>query len=99
ERPGLELEIEGAFEPVADTEALRKQKLERRFREQKWMVLRKAEQAGTSADQLPLTSDEYAVFVQAAYEAALRSGAVTNAIEAAPAPAPVGRARPSAEQK
>src|SRR5262249_47740082 len=40
ERPGLQLEIEGSFDPVADGEALRRQKLEIELRRQKWAALR-----------------------------------------------------------
>src|SRR5262249_29694089 len=63
-------------------------KLERRFREQKWALLRKAEQARTPPDQIPLTPQEYAVFVEAAYDAAVRSASVSNRTETArPLPA------------
>ena len=83
ERPGLELQIEGAFDPVTDSEGLRKLKLERKFREQKWTSMRKAEQARTSPDDIVLTPQEYASFLQAAYEAALKAGSLSNTVETA----------------
>jgi hypothetical protein len=91
ERPGLEMQIEGCFDPLADGEALRKLKLERGFRQQKWTALPKAQQAQLSPQQVALTPAEYAAFVQAAYVSALRAGVPTNALpkdtfSAAPAP-------------
>src|SRR5262249_2628471 len=104
ERPGLELQIEGAFDPVTDGEGLRKQKLERKFREQKWAALHKAEQARTSPEEVLLTPQEYTSFVQAAYDLALRTGSVSNTLEAAgmptaTLPAPTESASNSKEQK
>jgi hypothetical protein len=106
ERPGLELQIEGAFDPVKDRDGLRKQELERRFREQKWSGLRKAEQAATSPNQMTLTPQEYSAFLQAAYDEAVRSGAISNAAGTVgastgrPGPSqPTGASRNLAEQK
>jgi hypothetical protein len=78
ERPGLDLQIEGSFDPAADGQALRKQKLERRFRQQRWAVLSKAEQARVAVDQVVLTPEDYAASLEVAYNDALRSGAATN---------------------
>jgi hypothetical protein len=89
ERPGLELQIEGSFEPNADGEALRRLKLERGFRQQKWTALPKAQQDHISPEDVALTPTEYAAFVQASYVSALRSGAATNiAVSARSAAAP-----------
>ena len=74
ERPGLELQIEGCFDPVADGDGLRKRKLLVRFREQKWAVLRKSEQAEMTPDQVSLPPEEYAALLESAYNAAVRSG-------------------------
>jgi hypothetical protein len=83
ERPGLELQIEGSFDPAMDSEGLRQQKLERRFRQEKWASLRNAEQARISPDKVPLTPQEYGTRLEAAYEELLRSGAASNATEIA----------------
>lgn len=78
ERPGLELDIEGSFDPASDGVALRRQKLVDRFRELKWQALRKAAQEQIPADQVTLTSDEYASYVRAAYASALSAGTLTT---------------------
>jgi len=67
ERPGLQLEIEGGFDPTADADALRRQRLVKKFRNQKWSTLRKAEQARLTPDQVSLTPEEYNDLLQAAY--------------------------------
>jgi hypothetical protein len=69
ERPGLQLEIEGSYDPVADLEALRKQKLEAKFRRQKWAVLPKSEQARLKPEQVALSPDEYTVLLKSEYAA------------------------------
>jgi hypothetical protein len=69
ERPGLQLEIEGSFDPVVDLEALRKQKLEAKFRSQKWAVLPKGEQARLKPEQVPLSPNEYTVLLKSEYAA------------------------------
>lgn len=78
ERPGLELEIESGFDPVADRDALRKQKLILSFRQQKWSLLHKSEQAELKPEQMPLSPEEYAGYLRAAYSAAVQAGTVTN---------------------
>src|SRR5262249_30214213 len=58
ERPGLQLEIEPSTDPAADGDALRRLKLEKTFRTQKWTSLRKSERAQITAEQEQL-SPEY----------------------------------------
>jgi len=95
ERPGLELDIEGGFDPARDGDALRRQKLVKRFRELKWQSLRKAAQEQTSVDRVALTSDEYAGYVRAAYASALSAGTlVTNQPVADTEISPASRAAP-----
>lgn len=67
ERPGLQLEIEGGYDPVSDLEALRKQKLEAKFRGQKWAVLPKFEQARLKPEQVPLSPTEYESLLKSEY--------------------------------
>jgi hypothetical protein len=99
ERPGLQLEIEGSFDPVADREALRRQKLEREFRRQKWTSLRQSEQAKLTPEQVTLTPGEWNDYLLKAYAALPQTTTPTNA--AAPKTAPAspprapGAARPA----
>ena len=51
ERPGLQLEIEGSVDAKTDLEALRRLKLEKEFRVQKWKSLRKSEQARLTLEE------------------------------------------------
>ncbi|HWX23029.1 MAG TPA: DUF748 domain-containing protein [Candidatus Binatia bacterium] len=69
ERPGLQLEIEGSYDPVADGTALRRQKLQKQFRAAKWATLRKSEKERVSPDQVPFTDEEYAAALNQAYKA------------------------------
>jgi hypothetical protein len=69
ERPGLQLEIEGGFDPVTDLEALRRQKLEAKFRRQKWAVLPNSQQTRLKPEQVALSPDEYTVLLKSEYDA------------------------------
>ncbi len=80
ERPGLELQIEGSFDPSADGYALRKHKLISKFRQQKWAVLRKGEQARISPEQVTFSAEEYAAYLDVAYRAAVAAGVPTNVV-------------------
>jgi hypothetical protein len=102
ERPGLQLEIEGSVDEAVDRDALKRQKLDKNFRAQKWNSLRASDQARLSVDQVQLTPDERAAYVKSAYALAFSSGAsgaravnggTTNlATTAAPKPlSPTGR--------
>jgi hypothetical protein len=63
-RPGLQLEIEGGYDPVVDAPVLKRRKLERRFRQEK-----RAETPGSglSIDPIPLTPDEFTNRLNQAY--------------------------------
>jgi hypothetical protein len=78
ERPGLQLEIEAGFDPVADRDGLRKRKLVLGFRQQKWALLGKSEQAQVKPEQVRLSPEEYAAYVRVAYAAAVQAGTATN---------------------
>jgi hypothetical protein len=69
ERPGLQLEIEGSYDPVGDLEALRKQKLQAKFRRQKWAILPKSDQARLKPEQVALSPEEYTVLLKSEYAA------------------------------
>lgn len=63
ERPGLEVEIEGQADAVADGQALRRQKLEQQLRVAKWATLRKSEQSTIAPEQMSVTPEERARFL------------------------------------
>ena len=86
ERPGLQLEIDSGFDPVADRDGLRKRKLVLGFRQQKWASLRKSEQAQMKPEQVPLSPEEYAAYLRAAYSAAVQAGTVSNVTAVAVVP-------------
>jgi hypothetical protein len=86
ERPGLQLEIEGGYDPVSDLEALRKQKLEAKFRSQKWAVLPKFEQARLKPEQVTLSPTEYESLLKSEY-ASLQARAAKSGQPLAPKPA------------
>jgi hypothetical protein len=68
ERPGLEVEIEGNADPVADREGLRHEKLEAQLRLRKWQTLRKSDQAATSPQQVTLAPEERARYLTEFYQ-------------------------------
>jgi hypothetical protein len=94
ERPGLQLEIEGAVDSVADGDALRRLKLQKEFRTKKWSALRKAERSQLTPEQVELTPEEYNDYVLQAHAAAFSPEAVAARAARtgtpAPAPTPVG---------
>jgi hypothetical protein len=97
ERPGLQLEIEGSVDRELDRDALRRQKLGKEFRTKKLMSLRKSERSRLTADQVPLTAEEYADYLREfhakAYspEAVAARGGTTNQV----ATDSTGRSTPS----
>jgi hypothetical protein len=84
ERPALQLEIEGGFDPVADRDGLRQQKLELELRRQKWESLTRSEQARIAPEQVTLSPSERAERLRSAYAKALQSslGAGTSESDA-----------------
>jgi hypothetical protein len=87
ERPGLQLEIEGSYDPVGDLEALRRQKLQAKFRRQKWAVLPKSDQARLKPEQVSLSPDEYTVLLKSEYAAIqARAGKTAQPLAQKPAP-------------
>lgn len=76
ERPALQVEIEGNVDPVTDRDALRREKLLKEFRQKKWMSLRRSERSGVTPDQVQLTPEERADYLQVAHAAAFSPEAV-----------------------
>jgi hypothetical protein len=73
ERPGLQLEIEGSFEPSADRDGLRHEKLEQQLKRSKWSALRKSEQAHSQAEALSLSPQERQHYLTTLYRAMLKT--------------------------
>ncbi len=73
ERPALELEIQGNFEPVADTAGLRREKLEQQLRQEKWNALRKSEQGRVRPEQIVLAPDDRRYLLNHLYNAMIRT--------------------------
>ena len=73
ERPALELEIQGNFEPVADEEGLRREKLEQQLRQDKWAALRKSEQGRTPPNQIVLKTDDRRYSLTRVYNAMIKT--------------------------
>lgn len=94
ERPGLQLEIEGTVDPVADGEALRRLKLRQQFRAKKWAGLRKSERSRLRPEQVELTPPEIDEYLKEAHAAAFSAEAVAARATAGGAP-PVIASRPS----
>jgi hypothetical protein len=83
ERPALRLEISGSIDPGGDREGLQRAALDHQIREQKWLKLSKAEQATNSVDQIVLTPDDRAHWVEKFYAKALSDGKITPQLIAA----------------
>ncbi len=83
ERPGLQLEIAGSIDPVADRDGLRRASLEKQIRNRLWTSLRKSERAATTPDQLTLTPEAYTAWVKKLYSEAVGKGVINPAFIAA----------------
>jgi hypothetical protein len=83
ERPGLQLEIAGSIDPVADRDALRRASLEKQIRTRIWTALGKAERAATTPDRLTLAPEEYSAWVKKLYGEAVGNGIINPAFLAA----------------
>jgi hypothetical protein len=94
ERPALQLEIEGSIDPDADRQGLRQVRLYQQLRTKQWMSLRKTERANVTPEQITITPEERAKWVQTLYATALEKGEVkltqptTNQIATAAKEAP-----------
>jgi Domain of Unknown Function (DUF748) len=82
-RPGLNLEISGSVDPVADKDGLRRVFLEKQLRTMKWLSLRKSQRATTPPDQITLSPAERADLVKKLYDKAWADGKITPAMLAA----------------
>jgi hypothetical protein len=84
ERPGLQLELEGAVDPPTDGPALRREKLEGALRLAKWQALGRAARGETTHEKMTFTPEEFSRYVERRYETefgpeAVAARAATNA--------------------
>jgi hypothetical protein len=82
ERPALQLEIAGSFDPVSDSAGLRREKLDRELRRHKWSSLRKAVQARTKIEDVELSDGNRKDALKALYRAVMKTNnpAVKSAV-------------------
>ena len=79
ERPGLQLEIEAATDPVADRQAIQRLKLQKQYRTEKWASLRKTERAQLTAEQLEIKPEEYQAWIAQTHARRLAEGTLAVA--------------------
>ncbi len=82
-RPALQLEISGSVAPDADREGLQRAALDHEIRTRVWLKLRKSERATNSVDQLSLTPETRAHWLDKIYSEELANGKITPALIAA----------------
>ncbi|HUA37342.1 MAG TPA: DUF748 domain-containing protein [Candidatus Sulfopaludibacter sp.] len=82
-RPGLNLEISGSVDPIADRDGLQRVFLEKQLHTRKWLSLRKSQQAALTPEQITLTPAERADLVKKLYNEAWTKGQITPALLAA----------------
>lgn len=101
ERPALQLEIQGSVNPDADRAGLRRARLDQQLRVKKWMALPQSQRSTLKPEQIGLSAEEHATWLQTVYRLALAKGEVkliqvtaeTNDV-AAPAIQPSAPAKP-----
>jgi hypothetical protein len=90
ERPSLEVQIEGTYDPFTDRNALRKQKFKDLLRDGRWAKLRKSDQATTKASDITLEERDYAKGIEKAWAKLKRSaGANTTPLGTTNSPAAI----------
>jgi hypothetical protein len=82
-RPGLNLEISGSIDPIADHDGLQRVFLDKQLHTKKWLSLRKSRQATLTPEQVTLTPSERADLVKKLYNEAWAKGRITPAMLAA----------------
>jgi hypothetical protein len=77
DRPGLQVEVEGSFDPVNDLDGLRRRRLEAKLRTRKWLTLRKSEREALIPGQVTLTPEERPKWLKGLYAESLSKGEIT----------------------
>jgi hypothetical protein len=75
-RPGLQVEVEGSYDPVADLDGLRHRALEEKLRTRKWLTLRKSERETLPPSQVTFTPEERPKWLKGLYADALSKGEI-----------------------
>jgi hypothetical protein len=88
ERPGLQLEIQGSADPLADTEGLKRVLFERQLRLAQWRALPAAQREELKSEQVTLTPEERGRLVQKLFAQAVASGALAPLVAAGEAGVP-----------
>lgn len=83
ERPALKLEITGSIDPDGDREGLQRAALDRLIRQRIWQQQRQTGTATNTADQVTLTPELRAQWVQTIYGEDIKGGVITPALVAA----------------
>lgn len=101
ERPALQLDIEGAVNPEADREGLRRLALAKQLRTKKWMAMSKSARGDLTPEQVPLTTDEATQWIQTIYRLGVEKGELpppaistngpADAVAASERPAPTAK--------
>src|SRR5579862_7124298 len=81
--PGVNLEISGSDDPVADKDGLQRVFLDKQLHLRKWQSLRKSQQTTLTPEQVTLTPEEHAILVKKLYGEAWAHGQITPAMLAA----------------
>jgi hypothetical protein len=81
--PAVNLEISGSDDLVADKDGLQRVFLDKQLHVQKWLSLRKSQQATLTSEQVTLTPEEHADLVKKLYAEAWAHGQITPATLAA----------------
>jgi hypothetical protein len=79
-RPGLQLEISGSVDPVADRYGLQRMAFEKELRTREWQSLRKSQKESTTPGEIVLTPKQRSHLVKRLYDEALRDGRISPAI-------------------
>ena len=79
ERPALQLDIEGSVATDIDRDGLRGVALGKQLKAKKWASLGKSERAQITADQVPLTAEEAAQWIQTLYRLGREKGEIQPA--------------------
>ena len=88
-RPGLSLDLEGNFDPAADTVALKHQKFAESVRRRIWEARRVADPALPPPGQVVISPEDHAAMVRTLYNETFPPGTALGApVAVAPAPPP-----------
>jgi len=82
-RPALKLDVTGGIDPAGDLEGLQRVALDHEIRQRKWSKLERTARATNSVDQIVLTSQDRARYIDKLTAEAFKSGKITPELIAA----------------